>query len=42
MIGGFNVPGGTMQTVKFDKAGDVYYVCIPHASGGMKGHILVK
>lgn len=41
-VGGFNVVNPATQTVKFDKMGDVYYVCVPHAGGGMKGKIIVK
>ncbi len=43
MVGGkFNATPAAPATVKFDTAGDIYYVCIPHASGGMKGKITVK
>jgi len=42
MAGGFDFPGGSSQTQKFDVAGTVYFVCKPHASLGMKGKITVK
>jgi plastocyanin len=43
MAGGlFNVSGPDSKAVTFDKAGDVWFVCKPHASMKMKGHILVK
>jgi plastocyanin len=38
--GGFNFPSGT-HTFSLDVPGTYYYVCIPHASMGMKGQIIV-
>ncbi len=42
LSGGFDVPGGTSQTIAFNVAGTIYYVCKPHASLGMKGKITVQ
>jgi plastocyanin len=39
--GGFNIGFGGGQQV-FNTAGEFYYVCTPHASGGMKGKITVS
>jgi plastocyanin len=38
--GGFNFSSGT-HTITIDMPGTYYYVCIPHASMGMKGMIIV-
>lgn len=38
--GGFNYSAGT-HTITFSMPGTYYYVCIPHASMGMKGRIIV-
>jgi len=40
--GGFNIPGGSTQTLLFAAAAEAYYVCLPHASMGMKGKIVVQ
>ncbi len=39
--GGFNFDGGT-HTLTLDLPGTYYYVCVPHASAGMKGRIIVE
>lgn len=39
--GGFNFDGGT-HTLTLDLPGTYYYVCVPHASMGMKGRIIVE
>lgn len=39
--GGFNFDGGT-HTLTLDVPGTYYYVCVPHASAGMKGQIIVE
>lgn len=39
--GGFNFDGGTHE-LTLDIPGTYYYVCVPHASGGMKGRIIVE
>ena len=39
--GGFNFPPGS-HTFMLDVVGTNYYVCIPHASMGMKGQIIVE
>jgi len=39
--GGFDLPNGG-GTVTFNQAGTYYYVCVPHASFGMKGIITVN
>ena len=39
--GGFDLPNGG-GTVVFNQAGTHYYVCVPHASLGMKGTITVN
>jgi len=39
--GGFNFDGGT-HTLTLDLPGTYYYVCVPHASAGMKGRIVVE
>ncbi len=39
--GGFTVTTNTVQSVKFSTVGTFYYVCPPHASGGMKGTVTV-
>jgi plastocyanin len=38
---GFTVPTTTVQSVKFSSPGVYYYVCPPHAAGGMKGTVTV-
>lgn len=38
--GGFDLPAGG-GAVTMDQPGDNFYVCVPHASGGMKGIIRV-
>jgi plastocyanin len=38
---GLNAPGGATSHT-FDTPGTYYYVCIPHASLGMKGQIVVQ
>ncbi len=38
--GGFDLPAGGGY-VTLDQPGNVFYVCVPHASGGMKGLIRV-
>ena len=40
--GGFSIGFGKTQTILFDKAGVYYFVCEPHAAGGMKGMITVQ
>jgi len=40
--GGFSVDFGATKSITFDKAGTYYYVCAPHAGGGMKGSITVQ
>ena len=42
LSGGFDIPSGTSQTIAFNVAGTIYYVCKPHASLGMKGKITVQ
>lgn len=39
--GGFTVVSNTVQSIKFSTSGVFYYVCPPHASGGMKGTVTV-
>jgi plastocyanin len=39
--GGFNFDGGTHE-LTLDIPGTYYYVCVPHASMGMKGQIIVE
>lgn len=38
LTGGFSTPFGGGQVI-ITSAGDHYYVCVPHAGGGMKGRI---
>ena len=40
--GGFNVGFGETQEVQFNEAGIHYFVCTPHAGGGMIGTITVE
>ena len=40
--GGFFVDFKEIKQVTFNKPGVHYYVCVPHAGGGMKGKITVK